>query len=294
VVPEEKEENEEEETHFIHHSRLYPNSSSISAYSSVAAMSRPAMNAAPASFPIITSRNVTALLNNSNNNPPSPTLTNPDMILPWDFERESSTPSPPFGTAASLHQDINQSMFQPSAPPYQQYHPVHNGYNGSTTPTRMSNESIGVAVSSVPDKSVSSARAVWYEHHDVAPPLSDIGEETEEEDEEHDDCPSESGRVSQDTMRGLDSDSQRSLTPNNEARRPQISDSASNDSFGNEIESEEPVGRASFDSERSNRMSSIVEEEEEEQEAVADEDSDDDIKEAERILENAKKRLTVG
>jgi hypothetical protein len=44
-------------------------------------------------------------------------------------------------------------------------------------------------------------------------------------------------------------------------------------------------------------MSAIVEEEEEEereQEAVGEEDSDDDIKEAERILENAKKRLTVG
>jgi hypothetical protein len=252
------------------------------------------------------------------------------MILPWDGERESSTPSPPFGTAAGLHQGINQSMFQPPAPPYQQYHPVHNGYNGSTTTTTasMSNESIGVAVSSVTDKPVSSARAVWYEHHDVAPPLSDIGEETEEEeeeDEEHDDCPSESGRVSQDTMRGLDSDSQRSLTPNaksqwhstdeldscdpnscsnsssssspnNEARGSQIPDSASNDSLGNEVDSEEPVGRASFDSER-NRMSAIVEEEEEEereQEAVGEEDSDDDIKEAERILENAKKRLTVG
>ncbi|KAF7594107.1 hypothetical protein BBP40_010105 [Aspergillus hancockii] len=35
--------------------------------------------------------------------PPSPTLSNPDMILPYEVERESSTPSPPFNLPSLSH-----------------------------------------------------------------------------------------------------------------------------------------------------------------------------------------------
>ncbi|OJD18835.1 hypothetical protein AJ78_01168 [Emergomyces pasteurianus Ep9510] len=110
--------------------------------------------------------------NNNSNNPtafPSPTLTNPDMILPYDIERESSTPSPPFR-------------------PLQLPSPEHPGYRRSSAQMdnglQVSSAGIGVALS--PTTSASHnyqqrnppPRNNWvFAGHEIRPPLSDIGEE---------------------------------------------------------------------------------------------------------------------
>ncbi|KAG5294776.1 hypothetical protein I7I48_11443 [Histoplasma ohiense] len=109
--------------------------------------------------------------NNSNNTSsfPSPTLTNPDMILPYDIERECSTPSPPFR-------------------PLQLPSPEHSGYRRSVLQAEngfhVSSAGIGVAVSasnSAPNnyqQRNAPPRNNWvFAGHEVRPPLSDIGEE---------------------------------------------------------------------------------------------------------------------
>ncbi|KAH8693171.1 hypothetical protein BGW36DRAFT_325936 [Talaromyces proteolyticus] len=93
--------------------------------------------------------------------PPSPTLTNPDMILPFENERESSTPSPPFRFTSSEHvsQTNNQSAGY-HEPDYNNrgdpnLQPGGMGSNGNRPP-----------------------RLRWtYEGHAPSRPLSDIGEE---------------------------------------------------------------------------------------------------------------------
>ena len=86
--------------------------------------------------------------------PPSPTLTNPDMILPHEGERQSSTPSPPFQLFSKTQDNLSF--------PYD-----HSG--------QLSNHSsIGIAVSAARGP----PRSQWtYERHVPGRPLSDIGEE---------------------------------------------------------------------------------------------------------------------
>ncbi|KAL2872060.1 uncharacterized protein BJX67DRAFT_98069 [Aspergillus lucknowensis] len=91
--------------------------------------------------------------------PPSPTLSNPDMILPFDEnERENSTPSPPF----NLPSLSNLQSFYETRTNYS------NGY--SLDPTR--NSAPGAQKKAYP-------RHTWmHERHDAASRrLSDIGEE---------------------------------------------------------------------------------------------------------------------
>ncbi|KAL4924354.1 uncharacterized protein BDV17DRAFT_212013 [Aspergillus undulatus] len=94
--------------------------------------------------------------------PPSPTLSNPDMILPFDDnERENSTPSPPFNLPSLSHlQSIYESRTNYSNA---------NGYN-NLDPTRHN-------APRAPKKAF--PRHTWmHEGHDAASRrLSDIGEE---------------------------------------------------------------------------------------------------------------------
>lgn len=92
--------------------------------------------------------------------PPSPTLTNPDMILPDDGERQSSTPSPPFQLSSS-DAHMLQSDLQSTG---------GNGYYHSNASTAHS-----VGNVSTPNR---PPRSRWtYESHAHGRPLSDIGEE---------------------------------------------------------------------------------------------------------------------
>ncbi|KAE8152805.1 hypothetical protein BDV25DRAFT_150410 [Aspergillus avenaceus] len=87
--------------------------------------------------------------------PPSPTLSNPDMILPYEGERESSTPSPPFNLPSLSHL---QSFYNNR--PYQD-----NGSNGAP-----------VVYQRPPKKPF--PRHTWQQHDlDASRRLSDIGEE---------------------------------------------------------------------------------------------------------------------
>lgn len=268
--------------------------------------------------------------NSNNNNLPSPTLTNPDMILPFEDERETSTPSPPFDAVRRLERDINQSGFQhPSSQYFSQQQYNYNGDYGYGTATTgsISSDGIGVAVSQGHEQHSSASHSRWYDNHNAAPPLSDIGEESEEDEDYR-----KSYRMSVDTIRGHDeiaqlgssndSDTQlcekgdsescdnescsgssdTTVGATRESHNPWPPRSGERDSSGNHtptagtdegrdsglgMRSEngsDYVERSSLDSDR-NRMSAIVEEDEG--------GSDDDIKAAERILENAKKRLTV-
>ncbi|KAL1853066.1 hypothetical protein Plec18167_005724 [Paecilomyces lecythidis] len=101
--------------------------------------------------------------------PPSPTLTNPDMILPWDDnERQQSTPSPPFNlpsleSLANMHSSYGGQYFQQEA----------NQDAGAD------NSQIGVAISvpARPEKRVFPRNMWLYEGHEPGRPLSEIGEE---------------------------------------------------------------------------------------------------------------------
>ncbi|KAL2835777.1 hypothetical protein BJY01DRAFT_238580 [Aspergillus pseudoustus] len=98
--------------------------------------------------------------------PPSPTLSNPDMILPFDEnERENSTPSPPF----NLPSLSNLQSF---------YETRTNNYSNSYSldPTRSHNNDGGAPR---PQQKKGYPRHTWtHEGHDAASRrLSDIGEE---------------------------------------------------------------------------------------------------------------------
>lgn len=103
--------------------------------------------------------------------PPSPTLTNPDMILPYDEnERESSTPSPPFGLSAGPS-NIQQSLL-----PRNHYFQRSTGGGKNAD---ISAGEIGVAISMPSgNEKKTFPRNMWtYEGHEPGRPLSDIGEE---------------------------------------------------------------------------------------------------------------------
>ncbi|OXV08214.1 hypothetical protein Egran_04024, partial [Elaphomyces granulatus] len=106
-------------------------------------------------------------ISTSSDAPPSPTLTNPEMILPLDDdERESSTPSPPFGLPP--RSDMQVLHGDRSFPEDSQ-----TNFNGSNNMDTL-NVSVGVAVS-IPDR---PPRGKWgYESYAHGRPLSDIGEE---------------------------------------------------------------------------------------------------------------------
>ncbi|KAI9928799.1 hypothetical protein MW887_002020 [Aspergillus wentii] len=102
--------------------------------------------------------------------PPSPTLTNPDMILPCDEgERESSTPSPPF----NLPSLSNLQSFYAGQPMTNDF-----GADSNTTGT---DTPIGLAWSlsnSNRSQRGNFPRHTWtHEGHDSSRRLSDIGEE---------------------------------------------------------------------------------------------------------------------
>ncbi|KAL2011606.1 hypothetical protein VTN00DRAFT_4324 [Thermoascus crustaceus] len=103
--------------------------------------------------------------------PPSPTLTNPDMILPYDDnERESSTPSPPFGLSAGPS-NIQQSLLPRN-------HYFQRSTSGGNNADISAGE-IGVAISmpSGTEKKTFPRNTWTYEGHEPGRPLSDIGEE---------------------------------------------------------------------------------------------------------------------
>ncbi|RAQ55417.1 hypothetical protein AFGD_007615 [Aspergillus flavus] len=88
--------------------------------------------------------------------PPSPTLSNPDMILPFEGERESSTPSPPFNLPSLSHL---QSFYN--------NRPFPQDYNGN-----------GAPMASHRSQKKSFPRHTWqHDAVDASRRLSDIGEE---------------------------------------------------------------------------------------------------------------------
>lgn len=93
--------------------------------------------------------------------PPSPTLSNPDMILPFDGnERESSTPSPPFNLPSLSHL---QSFYGPGV--------ASTDFAGDSTRN-------GTYAPVYRPQKKSFPRHTWlHEGHEASRRLSDIGEE---------------------------------------------------------------------------------------------------------------------
>ncbi|GAB1196315.1 hypothetical protein APSETT444_005584 [Aspergillus pseudonomiae] len=88
--------------------------------------------------------------------PPSPTLSNPDMILPFEDERESSTPSPPFNLPSLSHL---QSFYN--------NRPFPQDYNGN-----------GASMASHRSQKKPFPRHTWqHDALEASRRLSDIGEE---------------------------------------------------------------------------------------------------------------------
>ncbi|CEN62218.1 hypothetical protein ASPCAL08856 [Aspergillus calidoustus] len=101
--------------------------------------------------------------------PPSPTLSNPDMILPFDEnERENSTPSPPFNLPSLSNL---QSFYETRTSTN-----YSNGY--SLDPTRSHNSGAGAAPRAQQQKKGYPRHTWTHENLDAASRrLSDIGEE---------------------------------------------------------------------------------------------------------------------
>ncbi|KAK1150188.1 hypothetical protein N8T08_000090 [Aspergillus melleus] len=93
--------------------------------------------------------------------PPSPTLSNPDMILPFDGnERESSTPSPPFNLPSLSHL---QSFYGPRT--------SSSDFSGDSTRN-------GTYAPVYRPQKIGFPRHTWlHEGHEASRRLSDIGEE---------------------------------------------------------------------------------------------------------------------
>ncbi|KKK20880.1 hypothetical protein AOCH_006913 [Aspergillus ochraceoroseus] len=206
--------------------------------------------------------------------PPSPTLSNPDMILPFDEnERENATPSPPFNLPSLSH--------------LQYFYGSRTDYANEPTsdPTR-SGMSGGAPR---PQKKPFPRRAWMHEGHDAASRrLSDIGEEDTT-------SPSRPGR----------------MTPTYGARTPSSSSSstlsgASETSSGDRTKgnqdgyavsqdnpqlTESPAMELPANGGQSSSPNAVTTKEE----GGPGEDLSSAIlsSEAERILENAKKRLTL-
>lgn len=215
--------------------------------------------------------------------PPSPTLTNPDMILPCDDgERESSTPSPPLKLPSLSHLQASYGMRLP------------NGSDGSGA---------GAGVPGQPYSRVQKnfPRHTWlHEGLDASRRLSDIGEE---------EVPSPRlggfpGGLSPGQIKGIghtaaawsSSGSPVNGPSGRDVKKVQNGYAASRDGGGvnppGVNQGREAIARGEGDGARSNtdkNMAPVAEEGgpgEEFSSAILS-------SEAERILDNAKKRLTV-
>ncbi|PGH14172.1 hypothetical protein AJ80_06041 [Polytolypa hystricis UAMH7299] len=257
----------------------------------------------------------------NNNDLPSPTLTNPDLILPYEGERESSTPSPPFRPL---------QLPSPTHISYLSNNALDNGggVGHAVVVTNMNPADIGVAVSlSLPEKGklVSSSSGGlrsnnWmYGGHEAGPPLSDIGEEDamsqytswSNHDRSNDDdgsgCSTPDASAiparqlkERDVVEDCDAESCSSSSSTISAHSERLEDwqeleRSRSSQLGQETENENGLNdgflseNASHDVDSqgtdNGNMEAIVEEDEG--------DVHDDVgKEAERILERAKRRLT--
>ena len=125
--------------------------------------------------------------------PPSPTLSNPDMILPDEGERQSQTPSPPFNLPSLSHL---QAFYSGGAvPPAQGEYASGGGYPANSRGKKMTENAadassmtgpIGVAYSLSNSSSsgntgstsrASSSKNLLPRHNTSVHRLSDIGEE---------------------------------------------------------------------------------------------------------------------
>lgn len=207
--------------------------------------------------------------------PPSPTLTNPDMILPDDGERQSSTPSPPFQLSSS-DAHMLQSGLDPSGRSGGYYH---------------SNESTAHDVGTAP-MSYRPPRPRWtYESHAHGRPLSDIGEEDFQPSP-----PTYGGGYTSDQRHSAKSDSDSVGSGSTiGAGRKQQPDLATAGSWGHETNMDSK--RSSFASQTSMERARAQASNALDSGALqtSEEDSTSAVlsSEAERILENAKRRLTV-
>ncbi|KAL1966494.1 hypothetical protein VTN77DRAFT_4416 [Rasamsonia byssochlamydoides] len=213
--------------------------------------------------------------------PPSPTLTNPDMILPYEGERQSSTPSPPFRLPSLSDMQLLHGGQQLSG----------NYQSGFNHGGEISNTQIGVAVST-PNR---PPRSKWtYEGHAPGRPLSDIGEEDSQSSppgsrgsdwnpradygqgrnaEESETCSSGSSST-------ISARSHRGRWDRHESRSLEGKRDGSN---------EDHIVQDSVEATRAQTGAALL------YEGSHDEDSSSAIlsSEAERILENAKRRLTL-
>ena len=239
--------------------------------------------------------------------PPSPTLTNPEMILPYDDdERESSTPSPPFDLPPRSDMHGNRSFSEDS----------QTNFNGSDNMDTL-DVNVGVAVS-LPGR---PPRGKWgYEGYAHGRPLSDIGEEDSQL------SPPSSRGSDQNTVRNGDFASSPTVPPHHgykeeydsctsrssstiSARsgqgRLKTTDGQNGDEANFKLDDSEDLAMQQFLGERversndngtgSARSESSTPSIEEDEGSFNEDDSSSTIlsTEAERILENAKKRLTV-
>ncbi|KAL1985754.1 hypothetical protein VTN96DRAFT_7376 [Rasamsonia emersonii] len=213
--------------------------------------------------------------------PPSPTLTNPDMILPEEGERESSTPSPPF----RLPSLSDMQFGQPHASGFRSA----LNYGGATPSTQ-----IGVAVST-PSR---PPRSAWtYEGHAPSRPLSDIGEEDIQSSpprsrgsDWNSGAENGQGRNAEESETGSTRSSSTISARSGQGRwdgyESRSTESNRDEQSGS---NEDPAIQDSVEAARAKAGAALV------YGASNDDDSSSAIlsSEAERILENAKKRLTL-
>lgn len=196
--------------------------------------------------------------------PPSPTLTNPDMILPFEHERESSTPSPPFRFASSETHVSQNSDYN--------YHGDLDTATGG----------VGLAPSRPP-------RPRWtYEGHAPSRPLSDIGEEDIQAA-----SPALGGRFPRNALAMPDKESDSGSTASSSTISAGSAHRAAQESHQNgarpDSKRNSHASQSSIEAARAQTSDALVSNDpqlEENSSAILS-------SEAERILENAKKRLTV-
>jgi hypothetical protein len=196
--------------------------------------------------------------------PPSPTLTNPDMILPFDHERESSTPSPPFRFASSETHVSQNSEYN--------YHEDLGTSAGGA----------GLAPSRPP-------RPRWtYEGHAPSRPLSDIGEEDIQAI-----SPALGGRFPRNTLGVPDRETDSCSTASSSTLSAGSAHRAAQETRQNGARPDSKrnsyTSQSSIEAARAQTSDALVSGDpqlEENSSAILS-------SEAERILENAKKRLTV-
>ncbi|QKX56030.1 uncharacterized protein TRUGW13939_03130 [Talaromyces rugulosus] len=193
--------------------------------------------------------------------PPSPTLTNPDMILPFDHERESSTPSPPFRFASSETHVSQNSDYN-----YHEDLDTSAGGAGGLAPSR-------------------PPRPRWtYEGHAPSRPLSDIGEEDIQAI-----SPALGGRFPRNTLGVPDRETDSCSTASSSTLSAGSAHRAAQNGARPDSKHNSYTSQSSIDAARAQTSAALVSGDpqlEENSSAILS-------SEAERILENAKKRLTL-